>query len=599
MNSDKSQVHNSTEKVFSLCADILQLHNISFSTHNLRQTVNQLYDLEFMKAVYVPEDYSRFFEWKDVERDPFIKIELLSAILKTYGIGTETDELGLDGLPDINTPFIAIIKTGEEASPFEFVIVTSQNSGHISYLHPYKGVQHITKPKFEEAWTNAVVTFRATRDAGTKQISRAENTLNIFISWALVSLAGLIMIIAVISMLSQSVPATAWLLLLMIKAAGLFICIQLQKIAMDGTYSSRVLENFCSRGERFSCKTVLSSKASRLIAWISMADTGVIYFGSTLAVLTISALTHSFHFAAPVLFLMTAICLPYTFFSVYYQGFVIKRWCMLCLTVQASFWAELIIWYFAPKEIHGHSYSYLLVTVCIGVFIAFLLKNRRESLQMRNSLEASTRTTRFFLENYNVLKARIEENAVIDQTLLPGELHLNSDVPSGGLMVLLDPHCPFCAREYNHLRSVQHSRLANVQVTVRLICGDNYVPVLRHLLAWTLKGHNIAALQLLDTWYAFKISSAEKAGARVDEHDFGYNMLLYDRWRKEIPSIENADDLEYAYNRHAEWHTANIASLTPAIFINGHLWPPEYNFANHLDEVTDILKEPLSVPVYS
>ena len=83
---------------------------------------------------------------------------------------------------------------------------------------------------------------------------------------------------------------------------------------------------------RSNCDAILSGKQSKVFSWLSWSEVGFFYFtGGLLTLLLAGTITNSIVIIA----YFNVLALPYTLFSVYYQGRVAKQWCVLCLSVQA------------------------------------------------------------------------------------------------------------------------------------------------------------------------------------------------------------------------------------------------------------------------
>lgn len=132
------------------------------------------------------------------------------------------------------------------------------------------------------------------------------------------------------------------LLVLLLKAAGLFASF----ILVLGTLEAPFFKRFCPHGWRFDCKRVIDSPAGTLFGFIHLADLGVLYFASSLMLLVFTSFSPDFYYYVVFLGLLNLLTLPYTFFSVLYQAFAVRRWCALCLIVQLIFWLEF--WQFFP-----------------------------------------------------------------------------------------------------------------------------------------------------------------------------------------------------------------------------------------------------------
>src|SRR5204862_7152105 len=99
----------------------------------------------------------------------------------------------------------------------------------------------------------------------------------------------------------------------------------------------------CRPTARISCMDVLSSPAAKLFGWIPLSDIGLVYFAGSITALATSALSNDG--ALRVLAAFNLAALPYMIFSIYYQAFRLRRWCVLCVAVQIVLWLELLLLY--------------------------------------------------------------------------------------------------------------------------------------------------------------------------------------------------------------------------------------------------------------
>lgn len=132
------------------------------------------------------------------------------------------------------------------------------------------------------------------------------------------------------------------LLILLLKGIGLIA----SWLLVLGTMRVPFFKRFCPTGNRFDCQRVIDSPAGKVFNLIHAADLGVLYFGGSLLVLVFTAFSRDFYFQVVLLGGFNLLTLPYTVFSVMYQAVKVRRWCALCLIVQAIFWMEF--WQFYP-----------------------------------------------------------------------------------------------------------------------------------------------------------------------------------------------------------------------------------------------------------
>lgn len=126
--------------------------------------------------------------------------------------------------------------------------------------------------------------------------------------------------------------------IMMLKAIGLASSVFL----VLGEMGHPVFNRVCIRGEKLDCHAVMESPAAKLFGKIPMADLGILYFSGGILLIVFSGPDPRFFFQIFMLAVLNLMTLSYTFFSVGYQAFVVKKWCPLCLIVQFTFWLEFL-----------------------------------------------------------------------------------------------------------------------------------------------------------------------------------------------------------------------------------------------------------------
>ena len=80
------------------------------------------------------------------------------------------------------------------------------------------------------------------------------------------------------------------------------------------------------------CDSILELKASKFFGIFGWSEVGFAYFSVSLLTLLL------FPNLLPELALCNLCCLPFTFWSIWYQRFRAHKWCTLCVCVQGSLW---------------------------------------------------------------------------------------------------------------------------------------------------------------------------------------------------------------------------------------------------------------------
>lgn len=246
-----------------------------------------------------------------------------SRLLKEYSIDNEAyqiaDKLEIDRL---DTPFMA---QGNQ----KFVIVTSVTPDSVTYLTE-TGPVVSTRDNFFRRWNGVVL--MAYPDGNSIEPDYAAHRRAMIIDtakkWILIASAA---IIALYLFISSGLYAD-WsdVALLATNGAGLYVSYLLMLKTLN--IKSRSADRACGFIETHGCDHVLSSAMSSFMGIFKWSEVGLAYFSVSLMTLLV------FPEYTNYLAFLNLFCLPYSFWSVWYQKTRAKAWCTLCLSVQALLW---------------------------------------------------------------------------------------------------------------------------------------------------------------------------------------------------------------------------------------------------------------------
>ena len=149
-------------------------------------------------------------------------------------------------------------------------------------------------------------------------------------------------------------------LLFLTKTAGIVLSVLL--ILHEFEVHLSLTDKLCHLNKATNCNTVLNDKASKIFGWLRWADVGFIYFTGGLLFLLQSFSEQELS----LLSILSALSLPYPVFSIYYQGFVLKKWCPMCLGVQLILIFEFIL---LLPQFSDFSFSFSALSGLILIFL--------------------------------------------------------------------------------------------------------------------------------------------------------------------------------------------------------------------------------------
>lgn len=156
-------------------------------------------------------------------------------------------------------------------------------------------------------------------------------------------------------------------LLTVFDLAGLYISYLL--LLKQLNIESPAAEKVCGVIQKEGCSKVLSTDASSFFGLFHWAEVGAAYFAVSLIALL------AFPSTWPMLALINICCVPYSFWSVWYQHSRAKAWCTLCLTVQALLWLQFFAYLAGGLTAEAWPLRPVLIPLAAAYVAALLLLN--------------------------------------------------------------------------------------------------------------------------------------------------------------------------------------------------------------------------------
>lgn len=250
----------------------------------------------------------------------------LSHLLSDYGVRNMgarfTDKKAITRLAP---PFLA------QTTPGIFVIVTGIDSqkGIVDYDSRGEKLQ-IDLASFLKVWNGVVLL--AFPDANSREPDYARHRLTEIVE----RLAHLALPVSALILLCyffitrQLYGHFSTILLTIFNCVGLYFSYLLVQKSLN--IHSAASDRVCGVLEHGGCDSIVKLDVSKLFGVFAWSEIGFAYFGVSLITLLL------FPGLWPALAIFNICCLPYTFWSIWYQKFRARHWCTLCVGVQTTLW---------------------------------------------------------------------------------------------------------------------------------------------------------------------------------------------------------------------------------------------------------------------
>ena len=466
----------------------------------------------------------------------------LSSMLKDYGI----ENVGIkisdkNEIRSIQPPFIA--HTGND-----FAVVETIDKDNIRFVEGNKRIK-IPLDEFIKIWTGYALIAepcKTSKEPDYEIHSRKELFHNLRKVTILIILAFLFAF-AFIS--NKSYLYSGVVLLMIINAVGIYISylLILKQLHIQSNYADRL----CSLFKYNDCNNILESDAAKLFGVIGWSEVGLGYFISNAVILLFLP------FFVSSLLIINILCLPYSFWSIWYQKFKAKQWCPLCLGVMLLLWGifitgmgfgfiDLSVISFWELAIAGSIYmiSILIINMLIPVIArSSNMENIRYEI---NSIKA----------NEDVFTALLRKQPQFEVTKDTSRILMGNPDANLLITVFSNPHCNPCSWMHKRINKLLEQ---NKHICVQYIFSsfNEDLEISNKYLIGSYFQKNGEAKDIYDQWF-------EKGKFNKEEFFKLYSV------RTDTQEVIREFDL------HEQWKEQSGLRATPTILVNGYKLPDNF-----------------------
>jgi uncharacterized membrane protein len=405
---------------------------------------------------------------KLLQHSDFPTLVSLSDVLTDLKVDNMATRINPYQLSEIPLPAIAHFEDGSG-----YGTINKIENNQVEWLHEKMGIQLESIAEFSQRWQGITLLTQPNEKSGEENYSKnrkfeiIENLRNPFI------ISGLILILGYFiwnNFINLSVENTRFSYAFLIaKFAGVIVSSFLIWYSIDANNS--FLRSVCEINSKTNCGSILNSEAAKIFGWLTWSEIGLFYFmGGFSAMLFSNNLTETL----VILKWLNILALPYTVWSVYYQAFVAKEWCVLCLTVQVLLWFEFFTLSKTSFALNGEminsfinlSLCFLLITV-LWTFIKKPLQNSGRFDEIYNTLQKLK-----FDPDY--VKGLLSKERMLPPIFEGMKVLKMGNIDAENVITLaLSPLCASCGRAFWEVQQLVHK---NNQFRVEIIFSTSNEP---------------------------------------------------------------------------------------------------------------------------
>ena len=452
-------------------------------------------------------------------------------------------------LPDC---FIAQINT-EKGN--DLVLVEKKEKNYSIYNTEGKE-QPLSENDFLKKFTGIIVAVEKSEE--NTPIKTNSNTVKIIAFSIFIGLAGFILY----------KNATTWHTIVYLALSVIGIITSIAIVKQELGLKTVIGDAFCTGADdKKDCDAVLTSKGAEIIKGYKLSDFSLLYF-TGLTLLTFFQLTDP-----SISYAISLVAIPITLYSIYYQYAVVKKWCLLCLTIVAVLWLQALI----PAITNTYSLNFSitnlvvfgLVSVATWLFWSYI----KPLFTAVHLLKKEKIENVKFKRNYTLFESLLQKSPKLNtQVANSKEIVFGNSNSNLEIVVITNPFCGHCKPVHKHIDEILHRYNEQVKIIIRFSINakdkeNSLVKITSRLLEiYDKQGKEICLEAMSEI----------------------YNEGNTETWLKKWNTCSNIDYYVSELEKGSNWCTENAINFTPEILINGKSFPKEYNRTDLLFFIEDL-----------
>lgn len=339
---------------------------------------------------------------------------------------------------------------------------------------------------------------------------------------------------------------------------------------------SKFINNFCNITDSSSCESVVDSKKWKIFKIISFSDLSIIFFSVQIFGLLIFFLrseAESYFIIQKIMFLCA---FPLILVSLYYQKFVEKKWCPICLLIIGVLTLEMVCvsaLYTAFTDLQINSLIVFGFTFLTVIFFWYLLK--KNFLEIKQLKEFQIEANRF-LRDYEIFKNNLLVSNKVQQILIQSDDSIILGNPDARLkmIIITSPFCGFCANTHKIIEEIldKYSEKVcfNIYFNFSNLKNEKLKKIYHQLLSIYFNHGQKVFIKVLRDWFKNK-----------DENE----LNIY------VNSAAKELNFDFLLEKQFKWCKLNHINYTPEIIINGYFLPRKFDKNNLIYFINDLSEE--------
>jgi len=465
-----------------------------------------------------------------------------SQILSEYNIESVAIKTKTKDLISIKCPIICQFYD-------DLILLTSidEDADSITFFHESTKQTCISINEFEKGWSGVALLISKLDNSGEKGYysNLILKYLRIFTFACIVFMFTYIISKRIITI--GILNNYKHLISLCLNVIGLLLCSLLLYREIYISADSKV--DICTSLKQGNCSKVLESKMAKILGF-SLSQIGFSFFAFNIIVyLLFSNYTY-------VLDFLYCLCIPFSIWSILYQKYKIKYWCLFCILVQAT-----IVLNFTINMLFGietfHININLIIAGIIYLIILFVTNNIIKYIKYSTNILILNEELFNIKYNPNVFNALLSCEKFVDRAIDNTILVFGNQDAANEVTIISNPFCHGCQEIHRLLKTLL---LEDNDIKI-LFYFDSFNSELEHInkifISTYLEFGKFETQNVIDEWFDTGIDNKSEYISRY--------------------CISNSNLVNEEIQKQKSWIKEQRLFQTPAIVVNGFLLPKDYS----------------------
>lgn len=321
---------------------------------------------------------------------------------------------------------------------------------------------------------------------------------------------------------------------------------------------SALLNGFCNMTASTSCASVVDSTKWKIFEVVNFSDLSIVFFVSQFLGLLVFLFSGDATDYFTIQKMLLLVSTPVLFLSVYYQKFVEKKWCPICIVIISIILLELGYLAVFQNLVFAILTKSVVVFGLIFLSITLIWSALKKILTKQKDLKEYQLKAIRFERNYDTFKNSLfAKNRV---QLPQSHLLLGNKESKTIITVISSPFCSHCKGAHELMETILKKHHNNLQIQVILKTNiekgsEENKNLFRSLIKIYQQNGEFDFIKALNNWFENKNKME------------WFNLF----------SINTTTEFDEILNAQYKWCEENDYNFTPTIFVNGYEYPQAYS----------------------